>query len=212
MKESFMRKIYLFRHCETERFPKKRCIGITDICLSESGRRHARYLKEYLADQEVSGIFCSDASRAIQTAEIISGGKIPVTKRPDLHEINMGDWDGMYFDDIKSSYPDKYRLRGLHFAEFSPPNGESFAECQKRALEALKYILENTDGNAAVVAHAGLNRALICGLRGSDLNQLFEIPQPFGCVNILSVQGSVCGVQKAGLVIPPADASEWSSK
>lgn len=196
-----MRKIYLLRHCETEQFLQKRCIGITDIDLSENGLRHAQCLKEYLADKEVNHIFCSDARRASKTAEIISNGKIPVTKLPALHEINMGDWDGMLFDDIKSKFPEEYKQRGLDFAAFSPPNGENFAGCQRRAIKTLHYILENTEGNIAVVSHAGFNRALICGLCHIELQELFTIPQPFGCVNTLSAQNGICHVQRAGLEI-----------
>lgn len=196
-----MRKIYLLRHCETERFPKKRCIGITDVRLSENGLMDAGRLKEYFADKEVKNIFCSDAGRARKTAEVIANGQTPVTTLPELHEINMGDWDGMYFDDIKSRYPDAYRQRGLDFAAFAPPNGECFAECQQRALKALHTILVQTDGTVLIVAHAGWNRTLICSLRGIGLNELFTIPQPFGCVNLLSEKQGVCHVEETGLRI-----------
>ena len=195
-----MRNIYLVRHCETERCPGKRCIGITDIDLSENGVRQAHQLKEYFKDKQLSGIYCSGALRAVRTAEIISGGRIRVTKLAGLHEINMGDWDGMNFEDIKSRYPGEYERRGLDFAAFSPPRGESFSACQKRAAKALRYLLENTAGSIAVIAHAGFNRALICGLCNIDLQKLFAIPQPFGCVNILSVRNGTCRVRETGFL------------
>lgn len=196
-----MREIYLLRHCETEPFPRKRCIGITDIDLSENGIRQAQHLKEYFKARPISGIYCSDALRAFKTAEIISDGKICVTQYHDLHEIDMGDWEGMLFDDIKAKYPDQYRQRGLDFARFAPRNGESFTECQKRAQRAFHHILDTTKGNIAVVSHAGFNRALICGLCNTDLQELFTIPQAFGCVNILSAQDGKCQVSETGLVI-----------
>jgi probable phosphoglycerate mutase len=196
-----MKTIYLLRHCETASFPKKRCIGITDIPLSENGIQQARLLKDYFADKNIGGILCSDASRAVKTAEILSDGQISVTKLAELHEINMGDWDGMYFDDIKSNYPEEYKQRGLNFASFSPPDGESFADCQKRAETIFHFILNNFGENIAVVAHAGFNRALISSLCKADLNELFQIPQPFGCVNILSVQGDTCTVEQTGIQI-----------
>ena len=196
-----MRKIYLLRHCETEYSNEKRCIGITDVELSESGRKHAQCLKEYLAGKGISSVFCSDAHRASETADIISDEKIQITKLNGLCEINMGEWDGMYFDDIKSKFPDEYMQRGYNFSTFAPPGGESFADCQQRAISVFNSILNNTDGNIAVVSHAGFNRALICSLFKIALNELFSIPQPFGCVNILSVENGVCNVQKIGLEI-----------
>lgn len=194
-----MRKIYLFRHCETEKFPAKRCIGLCNIDLSEKGIEDAARLKAYLSDKRVCAVFCSDAVRAEKTARIMADAKIKVTKHHALHEIDMGDWDGMYFDDIKKEFPEEYRRRGADFAGFCPPNGESFADCQKRAQDALHFILESTDGNIAVVAHAGFNRALICGICRIDLNKLFSIPQPFGCVNILTEQNGVIEVLEAGI-------------
>lgn len=125
-----MRNIYLLRHGETEHFEKKRCVGITDVKLNENGIRQAQRLKKYFSEKNLSDIFCSDATRASETARIISGGKITVQVLSDLHEINMGDWDGMYFDEIKVKFSEEYRQRGIDFAEFTPPRGESFADCQ----------------------------------------------------------------------------------
>lgn len=196
-----MRTIYLVRHCETEHFPKRRCIGITDTDLSENGIRQAQRLKMYFQNKILSKIFCSPALRAVKTSEILSGGEIPITTLSLLHEINMGDWDGMYFEKIKMKYPDEYRRRGLDFAEFSPPNGESFAACQKRAAEVFGDILRNSSGDIAVVSHAGFNRALICSLCSIDLQKLFTIPQPFGCVNHLSLENGVCRVRKTGWTV-----------
>lgn len=196
-----MRMIYLVRHCEAEHFPKKRCIGITDTDLSENGIRQAQRLKMYFQNKNPSRIFCSPSLRAVKTSEIMSSLEVTVTILADLHEIDMGDWDGMYFEEIKTKYPDEYRRRGLDFAEFSPPNGESFAECQKRAAEVFGDILRNSSGDIAIVSHAGFNRALICSLCGINLQKLFTIPQPFGCVNSLSLQNGVCRVRKIGWTV-----------
>lgn len=200
-----MRTIYLLRHCETEHDLKKRCIGITDLPLNETGIRHAQRLKEYFMDKGLIRVFCSNAIRSIRTAEIISGGKIQITEFPALHEINMGDWDGMYFEDIKLKFPQEYRQRGLDFAAFAPPNGESFAVCQTRALTAFQNILENTHGNLAIVSHAGFNRTLLCSFCKTNLQEIFTIPQPFGCVNILSIQDGICHVEKIGFEIDKND-------
>lgn len=71
----------------------------------------------------------------------------------------------------------------------------------RRAENALACILGGTDGNIIVAAHSGFNRALICGLYGIDLNELFSIPQPFGCMNILFLENGICRVRKTGLQI-----------
>lgn len=126
-----MRNIYLLRHCETEHFEKKRCVGITDVKLNEKRYPAGTASKEIFQREKPERHFlCSDTSRASETARIISGGKITVQVLSDLHEINMGDWDGMYFDEIKVKFSEEYRQRGIDFAEFTQPRGESFADCQ----------------------------------------------------------------------------------
>lgn len=200
-----MRSIYLVRHCETEHFPEKRCIGMTDIDLSENGIWQANRLNLYFRYKGLRTIFCSPALRAEKTSEFISGGEVPVTTLAELHEINMGDWDGMSFDEIKMKYPDEYRHRGLDFAAFSPPNGESFAACQERAAGVFQDILRNSSGAIAVVSHAGFNRALLCSLCGIDLQKLFTIPQPFGCINRLLLENGVCRVRETGITVWESD-------
>lgn len=198
-----MRSIYLLRHGETEQGFAKRCIGITDIPLSANGREQARCLRDYFAPKPLSGLFCSDALRTVDTAEIIADGMLPVTRLTDLHEIDMGAWEGMYFAEIKGKFPDAYKRRGLDFATFAPPAGESFSACQKRALTVLRSILRATEGEIAIVAHAGFNRALICGLSGMGLGlrEVFSVPQPFGCVNRLVWENGVCYLIQAGFTV-----------
>lgn len=203
-----MRNIYLLRHCETEHYEKKRCVGITDVKLSENGIRQAQRLRKYYSEKNLTEIFCSDASRAADTARIISGGKITVQVLSDLHEIDMGNWDGLYFDEIKAEFPDEYRQRGIDFAGFTPPHGESFADCQQRAQTIFGNLLQNSDGDIAIVAHAGFNRALLCSLCRIDLQKLFTIPQPFGCVNFLLLQDGICSVLETGVGLWESDESD----
>lgn len=200
-----MRNIYLLRHCETEHSERKRCIGITEVRLSENGILQAQRLKRYFREKNLSGIFSSDAIRSAETAEIISDGIIPIQRLASLREINMGDWDGMYFDEIKAKFPHEYRQRGLDFALFSPPKGESFAACQKRAEAIFRDISAKSYGDIAIVSHAGFNRALICSLCRIDLQELFTIPQPFGCVNFFSLEDGVCIVRKTGVEVSEND-------
>lgn len=198
-----MRRIYLLRHGETEQGFAQRCIGITDIPLSEHGREQARRLSDYFAQEPLSGIFCSQALRTVDTAEIISGGRLPVTRLTDLHEIHMGAWEGRCFAEIKQKFPEAYKRRGLAFATFTPPGGESFSACQKRAFAVLQAILKATEGEIIIVGHAGFNRALICGLSGMGLSlgEVFSVPQPFGCVNQLAWEKGGCHLIQVGFTL-----------
>jgi broad specificity phosphatase PhoE len=63
--------------------------------LTDLGRRQATELAESLADRRLAAIWCSDMSRAVQTAEIAAAAlNLPVRVRSDLREASVGDYDG----------------------------------------------------------------------------------------------------------------------
>lgn len=179
-----MRTIYLVRHGKPE-FPggSKLCIGCrTDIPLSDEGKNQIAQIREQFADKEISCIYTSPLIRCVESARILSSGKIPVKIVNELREIDMGDWDGLSFEEIRRLYPEEYEARGRDMAGFCPPGGESFHACQIRALSALAQICRETRGNVIVLAHAGVNRTLIARREKRKLGGLLEIPQPYGAV------------------------------
>jgi broad specificity phosphatase PhoE len=105
---------------------------------------------------------------------------------PELSEINLGDWEGLTATEVKERYPGQYTKRGNDLAYFRPENGESFDDLLDRVLPAFEALRSSTDGTLAVVAHAGVNRVILCHILGVPLANLFRIDQHYGCVNILN--------------------------
>lgn len=178
-----MRKIFLLRHGKPL-FPdgEKRCIGRTDLPLSEDGKNQALAWKSREELAGVTKIYTSPLRRCRESAALFSGGDIPVQVVDNCAEIAMGLWENKTFAEIRREDPNGYEERGRHFADFAPPRGESFRECQLRAVSAYRQILAESEGDVAVVAHAGWNRALISFLTGRDLDRLMDIPQEYGGV------------------------------
>ena len=180
-----MRTLYLVRHGRPE-FPdgEKLCIGWTDLPLSEEGRRQMEKLAEQLRGKKIDKIYTSPLRRCVESAgilsECLSGGSIPVQTIEDLKEINMGDWEGRSFAEIRERYPEEYAERGRDMAKFTPPSGESFEDCQKRALKAFLTIREESRGNVIVLGHAGVNRTLISWREKRPLGDLLQLPQEYG--------------------------------
>jgi probable phosphoglycerate mutase len=183
------RVIYLARHGKTERADEeRRYVGQIDPPLSEEGRAQARSLRRRLASAEVRGAYCSDLSRAQDTALIVSGQG--VIARPDLREIAMGQWEGCTFRDIAERFPEEFAARGADLANHRVPGGESFGDCSQRAVMALRDILASSSGNVLVVAHAGVNRMLICHFLGMPIANAFRIRQDYGCLNVIQTDGA----------------------
>lgn len=183
------RYIYLLRHGETEYGKEKRYLGHTDCKLSKKGKNQAKYLSSIFAKNEIviDSIFSSDLARCKETISIVFPER-EIVFLERLREINMGTWDGLTFEEIKNKYPEDYEFRGENISAFIPPNGESFSQCQRRAVSFLKYIINFTNGNVVICSHSGFIRALLCSLLDKDLTEMFEIKQSYGCINIITIE------------------------
>lgn len=197
-----MREIYLIRHgMPAFEGNLKRCIGQTDCPLSLQGEQEILRVKEYLLNKNIESIYSSPLIRCRDSARIIAEDKTPIFYLDELKEINMGDWENKTFEEIRKQYPDEYRKRGEDFANFAPQNGESFAMCLERCKKAFKSIINNSAGNIAVLGHAGVNRVLLCWLLNADLNIIFQIKQPYGCINVIYEEDGKLNVDKIGLIV-----------
>ena len=108
---------------------------------------------------------------------------------PAFREIDMGEWDGRPMREIKTRYPQAWKARGDNIGSYRPPGGESFEDLLKRSLPALSEIIRHPHGNTLIVAHAGVNRVLICSILGIPLEKLFTIQQGYACLNLLRFTG-----------------------
>lgn len=181
------RYIYLLRHGETEFGKEKRYLGYTDCKLSSEGKYQAMRLGDIFKDNkiEVKSIFSSDLIRCKDTIKLVFPER-EVTYLRELREINMGIWDGLTFDEVKNKYAEDYINRGKRIEEFTPKKGESFSECQRRAVNIFNDIVNSTDGNIAICSHSGFIRALLCNLLNKDLKEIFDIKQSYGGINIIT--------------------------
>jgi alpha-ribazole phosphatase len=183
--------IYLARHGDIGLGKDKCYIGQTDLPLSTLGVKQADILKEILSRVSLDKIYCSDLRRAQQTAEIIaSAHSIIPTTYVELRELNMGDWEGKLFSEIRVKFPQEFKDRGENIANFRPPQGESFLDCYKRAVPIFESLVHSTESAILIVGHAGLNRAILCHVLGIPLNNIFRIEQSYGCHNLICQEGS----------------------
>ncbi|MDR3337584.1 MAG: histidine phosphatase family protein [Treponema sp.] len=200
-----MRSLYIIRHGEPEFNGEKRCIGHTDIPLSERGKGQAGALSVFFDHRELTAVFTSPAKRACQTAELLSRGRWPLAVCEPLVELYMGEWEGLTFSEIRCRFSDLYEQRGKN-PEITPPQGEPLAAGQRRAAGAIQQILSKTTGDIAVVAHAGINRLLMCKYNDIPLNEWMTVPQPYGCINTLCNEGNDFASNEIGRM--PQDAPD----
>ena len=89
-----MKRIYLIRHGETESNRKGVFRGRLDIPLSQNGREQAVDLSRDFENIAVNLVYTSPLQRAVETAETVFPGHIPV-KEKWLNNLDLGKWSGM---------------------------------------------------------------------------------------------------------------------
>ncbi|HEY8998971.1 MAG TPA: histidine phosphatase family protein [Candidatus Saccharimonadales bacterium] len=130
--------------------------------LSETGVAQSKALKDKIAEQTFDVIFCSDLTRAIQTAEIFFGKDVAI---PDarLREANYGDWNGQ---------PHTFKDSMNEFVSSPFPNGESYEDVEERLRDFLGFLRANYDDKrVAVVAHQAPQLALDVIVKGKTWPQ-----------------------------------------
>jgi putative nucleotidyltransferase with HDIG domain len=196
--------VYLVRHGEP-RFPGSRrlCIGRTDLPLSERGKRQACNLAAFFLDKNIKSVYHSCLLRAKETAELLANGEYPVIQADGLEEIDMGEWEGLTFGEIREKYPEMYERRGTDIMHITPPGAENFTDALSRFSRAVKRILND---DIVIVGHAGVNKVFLCETLGLNYSEIPEIPQPYGCVNILALKSGGIFVESYGRM--PLDAPD----
>lgn len=133
-------------------------------------------------------------------ATIVSGFKSnTVTLTDELREINLGKWDGRPVAEIREKFPREWEKRGKDFTGYRPPLGESFSDLSRRVIPAFHKIATENQGNILMVAHAGVNRMILCDLMHKKIDALFTIPQDYACLNLIDNRSTPFKVQEINL-------------
>lgn len=183
--------IYQLRHGEIDAPGPRRLIGQTDLPLTELGIRQAHWWRRQWSETSFCSIWCSDLVRSRQTAEIIGEtATCPVRVTQDLREINLGQWDGLTVEAVRSGSPYEWAARGRDMEGYRPPGGESFADLSARVVPVFEAVARGAAGNVLIVAHSGVNRVILCHVLGIPLGNLFRLGQDFSALNLIEYK---CG-------------------
>lgn len=159
-------ELYFMRHGKPE-FPAsgRFCLGRADLSLSKEGRRQAEEAIDTVREAGIEMIYTSPLCRAVETARIVSAGTIPVMVDRDLTELDMGEWEGLTFGQIRREYPDLYEARKDDFL-IPPPCGESREAGYARFAGAVERIRGKDHSRVLIVAH----RSVLAAYTGRALD------------------------------------------
>jgi probable phosphoglycerate mutase len=181
--------IVLLRHGRTEG-GRGRCVGRTALRLSPEGLDQALGLADDLGAVGFARLCSSPAIRAQATIAPLAGRLgLGVETLPALDEIDMGAWDGLAFDDIRTRFPEEYAARGERLGRYRAPGGESFEDVADRAMAALAGLAAGPLP-VLVATHAGVIRSVLCRVTGRPLDDLFHFTPGYARCTVLRPGGT----------------------
>jgi alpha-ribazole phosphatase len=182
---------------------RKRFLGHSDLPLSKEGIGQAHRLADRLRQITFTAAYSSDLQRSRRTAEIIvAESGLPVQTEVHLREIDAGRWEGLSSEEVKERYPKEYAERERDPIGFRFPGGESYRDLNHEVVPVFLRMLDSAAGDVLVVAHKGVNRVLLSHFMGLPLEELFSIPQDYGCVNLLRAAWLLDGSRKVEVLTP----------
>ncbi len=144
--------VYLARHGETAWSLSGQHTGLTDLPLTDRGKRNARRLAERLKGISFNKVFSSPLQRAVRTCELAGFGDRAEVDR-DLLEWNYGEYEGRRTAEIHAERPDWELFRD------GCPGGETPQQVGARADRVVKSIRE-IQGNVLIFSSGHILRVL----------------------------------------------------
>lgn len=163
-----MREVYIIRHGETAWARDGKHTGLTDIPLTEKGKKQASLLGQRLQHIPFVHVFSSPLKRALDTCSLCN---LTPTILDELLEWDYGAYEGMQSSEIHKKDPT------WNIFTHGAPSGESVSNVKKRIDRLIKK-LESLDGTIALFSSGHISRALA--------SQWLELPLQAGSRLILS--------------------------
>jgi broad specificity phosphatase PhoE len=185
-------KVILVRHGETEWNQIHRVQGgASDTPLSKTGKRQAEALGRRLKDEIIQAIYSSPLQRALDTAqEIARYHQLEIRAMPELKEINVGGLEGADTSDLKLRLDELICRNGANRGLLCLPGGESIADVQSRAWNAVQNISsQHPSGTVVVVTHYFVIMSIVCRVLNLPLTETVHLRIYNGTITTFTLDG-----------------------
>ena len=148
-------KIYLIRHGKTQANIDYCYCGITDLPLTEEGRKELNEKKNLIKypDSEKLCCYTSSLKRTQETFETLFGNT-NYTALSEFNEMDFGDFEMRKYDADLQSDPDFIIWTGGNNETNVCPHGESNLMMKRRVLAKFQELLHKKE-DAVIVSHGG---------------------------------------------------------
>lgn len=185
---SLRRRVYLLRHGEVSYFDAQgRPVRPDTVPLDDIGRQQAQAAAQALAQVPLDRVISSDLPRSIETATIIVAGRnLKVETLAALREIQPGRLADIPPTNMEQAFLGAFSHGIDRDTRFLA--GETFGSLLDRVLACFRTLLADAGWrHLLIVAHGGVNRAILTHGLGAGLNSFAALEQDAACINILDV-------------------------
>ena len=168
-------KLFFIRHGQTDWNVKGKIQGSCDIELNDTGIIQAEELSNKVLENKYkfSKIYSSPQRRAVRTAEILSRAtNVEYISIEGLEEINLGEWEGLSWAEVKEKYPIEYEKWYANRRYAKPPKGESYQDMVQRVLTSIHKIVNENCDNAVIVTHSAVIMCIQCYLTNTPFEKM----------------------------------------
>ena len=159
----------LVRHGQSEGNAAGRFGGHTATPLSTRGRLQAEATARALSTENITAIYSSDLSRAVETAMPLARlTGLDVEQSEAFRERGVGVMEGLTFEEAASQHPQEYAALIRRDFEHVLLGGESYRQMLDRASQQLDQAIEqHKGGRICVFSHTGTICILTLHLMGA---------------------------------------------
>ncbi len=154
--------IHFIRHGAISSTLSGHYIGVTDVPLSDEGRREIRRLDATMSYPYAKVVFTSPLKRCTETARLIYPNVEPLVI-DQLSEYHFGEWENKTAEDLRGNATFSKWLAGDNSVK--PPRGESNADFTRRICVMFESIVDGMmktgTTDAAIVTHGGVMNLLL---------------------------------------------------
>ncbi len=161
-------KITYFVHGTTIDNEKEISSGWSDVELSELGIKQSIELKEKTKDKKFDVVFCSDLTRAVNSAKLAWDGIYKIIPDARLRECNYGKLNAAPSAIVEP-------MQEEECIEKPFPEGESYEDVKKRIADFLEFLKKNYNGKyVAIVGHKAPQLSLDVLLKGKTWKEALK--------------------------------------
>ena len=151
-------RIIAIRHGETSWNVITRIQGHLDIDLNDKGRWQAEQLASALSHENIDAVYCSDLSRAHDTAKALATPKgLSPHVVPALRERHFGEFEGLTWQELEERFPQESKAWKSRDPHWVPPKGESLTQLRTRIEACIEELAaRHTEQQIVIVTHGGV--------------------------------------------------------